>query len=290
MKHRNASGIRSSRSVWAYCFTFAFISSYCSHVYSDKYVTRVEYDQLKARVDQLELLVGRLTGNQAITSPSLSMAAGPMSAYMHSYRPPSVLSGTHHSAAESHSESYSRRMSSIPSSHGQISGDLTSSPVNRDAVPVSSRMHPPAQMPHAARQLPPSLAAITTPFELNPDDGSKKPNAQTFIWQGERLRQLFQAYGLAPLRFNRDRHHPSWIQLPSPQPSTVTLLYLLSVIVRSAILLLLCLYLSALGTLQGMLFRLHRLVVNAPVDPKTPLVLVGDPGSLFLCCCCQVIR
>jgi len=139
-------------------------------------------------------------------------------------------------------------------------------------------MQPPAQTPHAIRQLPPSLAAITTPFDLNPDDGSKKRSAQMFIWLGERLRQMFQAYGPALLLFNLVRNHQLPIQLLSPQLFIVTLLCLLAVIVQLAIPLLLYLFPSVFGTPKEISIHLHP---NAIVDPTTRQVPVGRPGGLL---------
>lgn len=200
--------------------------------------------------------------HQGISIQSLTAAGTPIPSYANPPRPPSVPPGMYHPGPEPRSDPYNtRRLVSMPSTSRAPMGGITSPPLDRDTF-SRAMMHPPTATPHATRHLPPSLAAITTPFE---DDGSKKPSAQMLTRQGGRLRQLYRAtYDRALTTSNHN-----------------TLLLPLSLVLQS---LQLC-----LATLLPLLFAIVRLVIplhplscpNAVVNPmKKPPPLLSTSGIM----------
>ncbi|KAI0030182.1 hypothetical protein K488DRAFT_72383 [Vararia minispora EC-137] len=186
----------------------------------DKYVSRAEYDELKARFDRLETLVGRM---QVVISGA-SPGYGPPSA-------PDPRTAFPPAPFPSQPGSLQRRTEPGPSyTAPEPYRASPPSPVARPAYASSSYMHrqppphppsPPAPLPAAesvgrspsgpsstAKPSPLSLSAITAPYNVSPH--SKNYQAQTFTTLGERLRPLVVPQG--PAAHTSPNHHPP----PSP--------------------------------------------------------------------------
>lgn len=189
----------------------------------EKYVTRAEYDELKARFDQLSALVDRLLahiqtpgGGAALgaTSEAVSTYAGvspsqpyphhhhPLMPPPHSYPQPHITTAAGEtSAAQAPPQAHRYSSKGEPSEvvgmggHGVGSppGTAARAPVTEGASPALASARPsmnrsPTSTAARPKSSPLSLAAITSPF--TPSDHaaqSKNCRAQTFIL-GERLR------------------------------------------------------------------------------------------------------
>jgi hypothetical protein len=183
----------------------------------EKYVTRTEYDELKARFDHLEALVSQLFSapSTTMTMPSYQMGMHPgmqgtaPSAAVPSYHPgpppaPIVYQGMmppanfpqqqqHLDTSPRYSKPESPREASSPR-HSQNHNSMpppATSPVIQTAHPPNTlsrlRSPPDVKSPISAhkQQSPLSLASITSPF--NSENQSKNYHAQTLML-GERLR------------------------------------------------------------------------------------------------------
>ncbi|KAH7885687.1 hypothetical protein F5I97DRAFT_1829671 [Phlebopus sp. FC_14] len=180
----------------------------------DKYVTRaeyddlkarsrIEYDELKARLDHLESMVSRIFSappgavNVPLYTMSPDMSGAPSSENITSYHTPhSSSSQVLYPPIVPPSTSY--QTDPIPKPHQY---PTTSPHLMTQATPSSSAGQPPAggsgppghirrpsdgKSPTTVRQSPLSLASITSPY--NPDSQSKNCHAQTLNLLGERLR------------------------------------------------------------------------------------------------------
>ncbi|KXN84692.1 hypothetical protein AN958_12211, partial [Leucoagaricus sp. SymC.cos] len=137
----------------------------------EKYVTRAEYDELKARFDHLSALVDRLLGQLQTPATALGSSSEAVSTY-------ALGVSSHHHPLMPPPQTYPHAESS--SSTAQAPPQAHRSPTSTAAIPKSS---------------PLSLAAITSPF-TPPDHAAQSKNchAQTFIL-GERLRPGSQVLG-----------------------------------------------------------------------------------------------
>ncbi|KAI0929268.1 hypothetical protein AcW2_005009 [Taiwanofungus camphoratus] len=193
----------------------------------EKYVTRTEYDELKAKVFELEAMVKHtaMPARLNMHSSAVPMAPGPpvdsvqgtaIMPYHHTTScPPTYhttmanIRSSHHGEssmssnrplqlAAIHSPTSSSRP---PTSHGSPthSVSMAVSPVDpgpSSASPPASDLvtapEPSRSAIASSRRASLSLAAITTPFtpDSHPHSQSKKYSAQTPTLQGQRLRQV----------------------------------------------------------------------------------------------------
>lgn len=191
---------------------------------SEKYVTRAEYDELKARFDQLSALVHRLLepppSTLGVSSEAVSTYTG--TAYHHPLMPPPhnypqpghVAESSTAQAQQSHRYSKGEEVSrSSGSGHGIGSSPAAATAAMAAASPSLPSSRPsmnksPTSTAAVPKNSPLSLAAITSPF-TPPEHAAQSKNwhAQTFIL-GERLRIGSQVLGdpvtLSPL--HRRRH------------------------------------------------------------------------------------
>lgn len=175
---------------------------------SEKYVTRAEYDDLKARFDQLSALVNRLLNQLQTPATALGASSEAVSTYVSgvSYHPlmpppqnypqqPSLPADTSAvQAPQSLRYSKGEEVTRPPgSSHGLGSSPAAASPSLSTTRPSMNKS--PTTTAAIPRSSPLSLAAITSPF-TPPDHAAQSKNyhAQTFIL-GERLRPGSQALG-----------------------------------------------------------------------------------------------
>jgi len=176
----------------------------------DKYVSRAEYDELKARSSaEYEELKTRLNQLESMVSRFFSAPGGPASLPV--YSAPPDMSGasssenvtSYHSGPSSagqvmypsssftqdpaKSQSYPGSSSPHGTSHGpSISSSSNTQPVPQGAGPSHLRRSSDTLSPTIVRQSPLSLASITSPY--NADTQPKNFHAQTLRSMGERLR------------------------------------------------------------------------------------------------------
>jgi len=164
---------------------------------SDKYVTRTEYDQLRARVDHLEAILARITGAgnvhmQAtmVAPPTMQTGAGPSNPpYVHGRS----TSGSYNMAPEYGSDPYSvttrPSVTALPSSSRTIlSGDINP-PVTEREIPTSRQYQPPHRP--ASRQFRHTLGPVTAAPSYGSTEGTDERPKKRFAWtlQGVRPRQ-----------------------------------------------------------------------------------------------------
>ena len=172
---------------------------------SDKYVTRTEYDQLKARVDHLEAIIAGIPSAGSVHiqptmvgAPTMPTGAGPSN-------PPYVLhgrstSGSYGLAPEYGPDSYSvntrTSVTALPSSsRTTLSGDINPPATERE-IPTN-RPYPPPHRP-ASRQFRSSLGSIPAAPSYGSTEGTDERPKKRFAWtlQGVRPRQSCRAVDL----------------------------------------------------------------------------------------------
>ncbi|KAH7910189.1 hypothetical protein BJ138DRAFT_135958 [Hygrophoropsis aurantiaca] len=196
----------------------------------DKYVSRAEYEELKARsradyeelkarFDHLETVVSRLFSAPAGSVPMPmyamppEMAGPPPSENVHPYHNPHPPTGpimyppplaAPSFQQEAHMKSH--RYSPTSSPHLQIHTGTSSSSAQPSHTPGFTHMRRPsdAKSPTTVRQSPLSLASITSPYY--PDSQSKNYLAQTFMILGERLRPVLSGWKDPVASLNGVRH------------------------------------------------------------------------------------
>ena len=165
---------------------------------SDKYATRAEYDQLKARVAHLESIIARITGASTvhiqptmIPAPTIPPGAGPSNPpFVHHGR---STSGSYGLGPEYGSDPYSvntrppvAALSS--SSRTTLSGEINVSVTEREIS--SSRQY---QVPHrpASRQFRSTLGPVTSAPSYGSTEGTDERPKKRSAWtqQGVRPRQ-----------------------------------------------------------------------------------------------------
>ncbi|KAG1752287.1 uncharacterized protein EDB91DRAFT_1044542 [Suillus paluster] len=183
----------------------------------DKYVSRAEYDDLKARSKaEYDELKARLDHLESVVSRIFPLAGGPANVPMYSVAPDISGASSSENVTSYHSghssagqvlypgnvppsssftqdpaKSQSYAGSSSPHIAGMSHGPSISSSSNIQSVPQSAGpshlRHPSdAKSPTIVRQSPLSLASITSPYNADPQ--SKNFHAQTLRILGERLR------------------------------------------------------------------------------------------------------
>ncbi|OJA09828.1 hypothetical protein AZE42_07750 [Rhizopogon vesiculosus] len=176
----------------------------------DKYVSRAEYDELKARsraeydelkerLNQLETMVSRLfptPGGPASlpvysVPPDMSGASSSENVTSYHSGPSSAGQVMYPSSSftqdPAKSQSYPGSSSPHGTSHGpSISSSSNTQPVPQGAGPSHLRRSSDTLSPTIVRQSPLSLASITSPY--NADTQPKNFHAQTLRSMGERLR------------------------------------------------------------------------------------------------------
>jgi len=171
---------------------------------SDKYVTRVEYDQLKTRVDQLESILGRITGTASVhmqptmvAPPTMPTGAGPSNPpYPHHGRQPS---GSYSLGPEYASDPYSVNtrpsVTALPSSsRTTLSGEINPPATERE---IPTRPYPPPRRP-VSRQYRPALSSVPAVPPYGTTEGTEERPKKRFAWtlQGVRPRQACRAVDL----------------------------------------------------------------------------------------------
>ncbi|KAG1719932.1 hypothetical protein EDB19DRAFT_1918380 [Suillus lakei] len=183
----------------------------------DKYVSRAEYEELKARSKaEYDELKGRLDHLESVVSRLFPPPGGPANVSMYSI--PTDISGassdnvtSYHSAhssagqalyvppsssftqdpakSQSYAGSSSPHIAGSGMSHGpSISSSSNTQSVSQSAGPSHLRHSSDAKSPTIVRQSPLSLASITSPY--NADTQPKNFHAQTLRLLGERLRPV----------------------------------------------------------------------------------------------------
>jgi len=193
------------------CIALSCFGQPCSQIFRDKYVSRAEYDELKARskaeydelkarLDHLESMVSRLfpaPGGPAsvpVFSVPSDMPGASSSENVTSYHSghssagqvmyPSSSSFTQDPAK---SQSYPGTSSPHGTGHGpSIPSSSNTQSVPQGAGPSHLRRSSDTMSPTIVRQSPLSLASITSPYNADPQP--KNFNAQTLRYLGERLR------------------------------------------------------------------------------------------------------
>ncbi|KAA1475577.1 hypothetical protein DENSPDRAFT_431224 [Dentipellis sp. KUC8613] len=185
----------------------------------DKYVSRAEFDELKARCDRLEAIVGRMQSPfQAGPSRAPDVHAAAVSSGMPAapgsaphpppppFRQPTSRQGARRDSFVSMHPGPEQPRPALPSmqapSHPQPAGHpaepyqpppgMTARPSSSSRASGMPRSPPP---PGGAKPSPLSLSAITTPYNVTPQ--SKNSGAQTFTPLGERLRPRVSPEGPA---------------------------------------------------------------------------------------------
>lgn len=172
---------------------------------SDKYVTRAEYDQLKARVDHLEYILRTAgAGNvhmqpTMVPAPTMSTGAGSSNPpYAHHGR---STSGSYSLPPEYGPDPYSvnprTSVTVLPSSsRTTLSGDINP-PVTDREIP-SSRQYAPPHRP-ASRQFRPTLGPVISAPSYGSTEGTDERPKKRFAWtlQGVRPRHHCRAVDLA---------------------------------------------------------------------------------------------
>jgi hypothetical protein len=182
---------------------------------SEKYVTRAEYDELKARFDHLEAAVSQLFAASpgAVTVPPFQMGMHPGmpgTGSLPSYQGPPGGQVVYHHPMMSPSNFQHLDASQATPRYPKL--DSPSSPRHQpppimppppSTVSSGSALGPPSARPRGPQDMkspqssagkqysPLSLSSITSPF--NPDPQSKNCHAQT-LKLGERLRPRSQAH------------------------------------------------------------------------------------------------
>lgn len=183
--------------------------------FSDKYVSRAEYDELKARsqaeynelkerLGHLESMVSRLfpppsgPANVPVYSVPPDMSGASSSENVTSYHsghssagqvmyPQTVPSSSSFTQDPAKSQSYPGSSSPHGTSHGpSIPSSSNIQPLSQGAGPSHLRRSSDTLSPTIVRQSPLSLASITSPYNADPQP--KNFHAQTLRSLGERLR------------------------------------------------------------------------------------------------------
>jgi len=172
---------------------------------SDKYVTRTEYDQLKARVDHLESIITGFTsaGNvhmqpTMVGAPTMQTGAGPSNPpYVHHGR---STSGSYNLGPEYAPDPYSVNtrpsVAAMPSSsRTTLSGDINPPATERE-IPTS-RQYPSPHRP-ASRQFRSSLGSVPAAPSYGSTEGTDERPKKRCAWtlQGVRPRQSCRAVDL----------------------------------------------------------------------------------------------
>ena len=185
------------------CFNFMF-SSRASR--SDKYVTRAEYDQLKARVDHLEYILARNTGAGGLHMQPTMVPAPTMPTGAGSSNPPYAHHGRSTSGSYSLPPEYGPDPYSVnprpsvtvlpSSSRTTLSGDINPPVTDRDLPP--SRQYAAPHRP-ASRQYRSTLGPVISAPQYGDTEGTGERPKKRFAWtlQGVRPRQSCRAVDLA---------------------------------------------------------------------------------------------
>ncbi len=185
----NANGMLSSQ-----CMLIS-LNDFFLCLYSEKYVTRAEYDELKNRFEQLEAFVHHRLGGSIPPAP----LAIPPTYYQSAI--PSGLPGTvSEPGPSSFSQSFSQppppsmiyhqqqHIMPPPPPHHPSYSPRQSPSVRAQQSPSSLARVPPPPKPQSSPQhLPHSLASITSPYNI--EQQSKNSYAQ-MLKLGERLRPI----------------------------------------------------------------------------------------------------
>ena len=165
---------------------------------SDKYVTRAEYDILKARVDHLESILARMTGaghvhmqSTMVSAPTMPAGAGPSNpTYAHHGR---STSGSYGAGPDYGSDLYSVNtrppVTAHPSSsRTTLTGDINPSHTEREIS--TSRQYPAPHRP-ASRQFRHTLGPVTAAPSYGSTEGTDERPKKRSAWtqQGVRPRQ-----------------------------------------------------------------------------------------------------
>ena len=172
---------------------------------SDKYVTRLEYDQLKARVDYLESVLTRITGAgnahiqpTMVPAPTIPAGAGPSHPpYVHHGR---STSGSYSLAPEYGPDPYSAQTRPSVTAHPSssrttLSGEINQPATERETAP--SRQYAPPHRP-ASRQFRHTLSHVAAAQSYGSAEGPDERPKKRFAWtlQGVRPRQSCRAVDL----------------------------------------------------------------------------------------------
>ena len=169
---------------------------------SDKYVTRAEYDQLKARVEQLEHILAGITGASSVhMQPTMVGAPTMLTGAGHS-NPPYV----HHSrstsgsypeyAPDPYSANTRHSVTALPSSsRTTLSGDINPPATEREIS--TSRQYTSPHRP-ASRQFRSTLGSVPPAPPYGSTEGTEERPKKRFAWtlQGVRPRQSCRAVDL----------------------------------------------------------------------------------------------
>jgi len=173
--------------------------------HSDKYVTRLEYDQLKARVEHLESVLARITGAgnahmqpTMVPAPTMPTGAAPSHPpYAHHVR---STSGSYGLAPEYGPDPYSVNprpsVTALPSSsRTTLSGEINQPATERETQ--SSRQYAPPHQP-ASRQFRPMMSHVAAAQSYGSAEGPDERPKKRFAWtlQGVRPRQSCRAVDL----------------------------------------------------------------------------------------------
>ena len=179
---------------------------------SDKYVTRTEYDQLKARVDQLtdrvthlDSILARITTAGNVHMQATMVPVPPMPTGAGSSHPPYVhhgrsTSGSYNLGPEYGPDPYSVNtrpsVTALPSSsRTTLSGEINPSATEHEIA--SSRQYAPPHRP-ASRQYRHTLGPVTAAPSYGSTEGTDERPKKRFAWtlQGVRPRQSCRAVDL----------------------------------------------------------------------------------------------
>ena len=171
---------------------------------SDKYVTRAEYDQLKARVDYLESILLRGAGAGHVhmqpsmsSAPTLTPGAGPSnpSSYGHHTRSTSGSYGLGAHGYGSDPYSVNTRHPVPPSSRTMLSGEINS-PASEREISSSRQYHAPHRPP--SRQSRSTLGPVTAVPSYGSTEGTDERPKKRSAWtqQGVRPRKSYRAVDL----------------------------------------------------------------------------------------------
>ena len=171
---------------------------------SDKYVTRTEYDLLKARVDYLEATLARFAGAGNIHMQATMVAAHTMPSGAGPSHPPYAhgrsMSGSYSLPPEYGPDHYSVNprpsVTAIPSSsRTTLSGEINSPATEREIPPT--RQYAPPHRP-ASRQFRSAMGPVTAAPSYGSTEGTDERPKKRFAWtlQGVRPRQSCRAVDL----------------------------------------------------------------------------------------------
>jgi hypothetical protein len=173
---------------------------------SDKYVTRAEYDQLKARVEQLERILNGITGAgnvhmqpTMVGAPTIQTGAVPSNPpYAHHHS--RSTSGSYSLGPEYASDPYSvnarHSVTAMPSSsRTTLSGDINPPPTEREIS--TSRQYPSPHRP-ASRQFRSALGPVPAAPPYGSTEGIEERPKKRSAWtlQGVRPRRSCRAVDL----------------------------------------------------------------------------------------------